>query len=86
MIWSDDPNADYNPADYNINTQSVSTHFIDIGQDVDQIDGAVVNVQLPYERVFPEVESWFTTTSNHMVRCENSPGWPSEVLIVSFLL
>lgn len=68
MVWYDDPEVVSSAEEYAINSQFVSAHFIDIEQDVDQIEGKITDVKLPYERLDATKGNWFTAARNHMVR------------------
>ena len=74
MLWLDDLDFDLNGVQNNIYTQYVSAHFIDIEQDVNQIEGTADDVMLPYARVVFTEDSWSTATRNHMVRRASHPG------------
>lgn len=67
LTWFDERD-DFNAAGYSFFTQYIDTHFIDIEQDVDDIQGTVTSVKLPYERVLPTQGEWFESTRSHMVR------------------
>lgn len=73
LYWSDYP-GDLNVEEYNIYTQFVNTHFIDIEQDEEELGATVANVKLPYERAIPTEGSWLESAKSHVVRRASRVG------------
>ena len=68
LAWDEDPYNEFNRTENITFTQYINAHFIDIQKDVEEIGETIVDVKLPYDRVLPTHEEWFTATRNHMVR------------------
>eukprot|EP00904_Undaria_pinnatifida_P011275 jgi/Undpi1/7278/HiC_scaffold_22.g09751.m1 len=67
LAWDEDPYNEFNRTENITFTQYINAHFIDIQKDVEEIGETIVDVKLPYDRVLPTHEEWFTATRNHMV-------------------